>query len=131
MVEGLDRQGWPHKPDVGWSEYDVEVFGNRWTNLQLITVMEDYPKEAQMVRCRLRAMWSLPARAAFWLVLGLELLLCSFLAARSAWAWLLLLTLPLFAIFLHRQKRHLQSRIVVFLDETAKRWNLAKLTERG
>ena len=34
-----------------------------------------------------------------------------------AWLWLLLLTLPLFAWFLQREKRDLQSMIAVFLDD--------------
>jgi hypothetical protein len=37
--------------------------------------------------------------------------------------------LPLAALFLHRQKRNLQSVLVVFLDNLAKDWKLAKVTE--
>jgi hypothetical protein len=40
---------------------------------------------------------------------------------------LLLLTLPVFAYFLHRQKRNLQSLVVVFLDELAKELKLIKV----
>jgi len=41
---------------------------------------------------------------------------------------LLLLTLPLFAYYLHRQKRNLQSLVVVFLDELVKELKLIKVT---
>jgi hypothetical protein len=41
--------------------------------------------------------------------------------------WLLLLTLPLFAWFLRREQRNLQSMIAVFLDELAKEWHLTKV----
>jgi hypothetical protein len=40
----LDRRGWPNRSDIGWSEFDVEVFGNRWSNVQLITAAEDHPR---------------------------------------------------------------------------------------
>ena len=40
---------------------------------------------------------------------------------------MLLLTLPLFAWFLRREQRNLQSMIAVFLDELAKEWRLAKV----
>ena len=39
----------------------------------------------------------------------------------------MLLTLPLFAWFLRRQQRNLQSMIVVFLDDLAKEWRLTKV----
>ena len=42
---------------------------------------------------------------------------------------LLLLTLPAFAYFLSRQKRNLQSLLIVFLDELAKEWRLLKFRE--
>ena len=25
ILERLDKQGWPNKSDIGWSEYDLEV----------------------------------------------------------------------------------------------------------
>ena len=40
---------------------------------------------------------------------------------------LLLLTLPAFAWFLWRQKRNLQSLVIVFLDELAKQWHMLRI----
>src|SRR6267142_3229291 len=76
MLRRLDQQGWPNKSDVGWSEYDVEIYGSRWSQLQLTTVAEEYPQSKRMLRCRLRTRWSLQAKAAFWSLCGLELLVC-------------------------------------------------------
>ena len=45
------------------------------------------------------------------------------------WLWLLLLTLPLFALFIRREQRNLQSIIAVLLDELAKEWKLAKVAK--
>jgi hypothetical protein len=130
ILDGIERRGWPSKPDIGWSEYDVKIFGNRWTHLKLTTVTEDFPKNQQMVRCRLRSAWSLQARAAFWAALGFELLVCGIVGKWLPWLWLLLLTVPLFAWFLAREKRNLQSLMVVFLDELAKKWNFTRVPLR-
>ena len=85
------------------------------------------PEGKQLIRCRLRARWALRTRVAFWSLCGLELLICGLLGRRLPWLWLLLLTLPLFVWFIRRQQRNLQSMMVVFLDELAKEWRLAKV----
>ena len=63
----------------------------------------------------------------FWTLLGLEALLVGFLGGWHQGLVLLLLTLPLFVYFLSRQKRKLQSLVVVFLDELAKELKLIKV----
>jgi hypothetical protein len=128
MLRRLDQQGWPNKSDIGWSEYDLEVYGSRWCNLQITTVSEDHAVGKQMLRCRLRAKWSLQAKVVFWSLCGFELLVLGFARARIPWLWLLLLTLPFLAVFLRREQRNLQSMLVVFLDELAKEWRLKKVT---
>jgi hypothetical protein len=127
ILRQLDQQGWPNKSDIGWSEYDVEIQGNRWSNLQLTTVVEDHPHNKQLLRCRLRGRWSLQAKVAFWSLCAFELLLLGFVSDAIRWLWLLALTLPLLAWFLRHEKRDLQSMIATFLDDLAKQWNLAKV----
>lgn len=129
ILNRLDQRGWPNKTDVGWSDYDVEIYDTRWSRLQLATVAETHPGGKQLFRCRLRPRWALRTKVAFWAVCGLELLLCGFLAPRLPWLWLLLLTLPLFAWFIQRQQRSLQSMISVLLDELAVEWKLTRVTE--
>jgi hypothetical protein len=126
VLHGLEKQGWPNKSDIGWSEHDVEIYGSRWSGLQLVTVAEEHPQSKQALCCRLRARWSLQARVAFWSLCGLELSVLGLLGPSNKWLWLVLLTLPLFVWFLHREKRNLQSVIVVFLDELARSWKLTK-----
>ena len=29
IVQRLEQQGWPNKADIGWSDYDVELYGSR------------------------------------------------------------------------------------------------------
>jgi GT2 family glycosyltransferase len=127
ILRRLDQQGWPNKADTGWSDYDVEVYGTRWSRLQLTTVAEEHPGGRQLIRCSLRGRWALRAKVAFWSLCGFELLVCGLVGPRLPWIWALLLTLPLFAWFLRSQQRNLQSIIVVFLDALAGEWHLTKV----
>jgi glycosyltransferase involved in cell wall biosynthesis len=129
LLRHLDRQGWPNRADTGWSDYDVEIYDTRWSKLQLTTVMEEHPGGKQLIRCRLRPRWSLKAKLSFWLLCGLELVVLGFLASWQPWLWLLLLTLPLFAGFLRREQRDLQSLILVLLDHLATEWKLSKVPQ--
>jgi hypothetical protein len=127
ILRRLDQQAWPSKADIGWSDYDVEVYDTRWSKLQITTVAEEHAESKQLIRCRLRARWALRARVAFWSLCGFVLLVCGFVGHREPWLWLLLLTLPLFGWFLRREQRNLQSLIAVFLDDLAKEWHLTKV----
>jgi len=130
ILRRLDRQGWPNKSDIGWCDYDVEIYGSRWSSVQLTTVEEDHPRGLRLLRCRLRARWSLAAKVAFWGIVGLSLLAIGLGASRWHWVWLVLVSLPAFAWLLHREQRTLQSLLVVFLDEIAKDWNLRRDSQR-
>ncbi len=123
----LEEQGWQYKTDTGWSEFDVEIFGNRWSHLQLTTVAEPHRGAKQMFRCRLRTSWSLPAKVAFLGALGFELLMIGFVGSALPWLWALLFIQPIFAWFFDREQRDLQRVIAVMLDEIAKRRGLLKV----
>ena len=127
VIRELDQRGWANRSDIGWSEFDVEVYGNRWSAVQLITAAEDHPRGRQLLRCRLRARWSLHARVVFWLLVALESIVVGYFGGWLKWLAMLLLTLPLFAYYLHRQKRNQQSLLIVFLDGLAKELGLLKI----
>ncbi len=126
ILRRLDQQGWPNKSDIGWCDYDVEIYGSRWSTVQLATVEEEHARGVGLIRCRLRARWSLAGRVAFWSLAGACVLGIGLGAAHLRWIWLVLLSLPLFAWLLYREQRTLQSLLVVFLDEIAKEWNLRR-----
>ncbi|MEO5804543.1 MAG: glycosyltransferase [Verrucomicrobiota bacterium] len=130
ILTRLEEQGWQFKTDTGWSEFDVEIFGNRWSNLQLTTVAEPHRNEKLMFRCRLRTLWSLPAKVAFWAALGFEMLIIGFVGVALPWLWALLLIQFVFAWFFSREQRDLQRIIIVLLDEVAKRRGLLKLGKK-
>jgi hypothetical protein len=81
----------------------------------------------QLVRCRLRASWTLPARAIFWSFFGLVLLVMGLAGLEKPWYWLLLLPLPAYAGWLQGQQRTFQRIVAVFLDEIAVTLGLRKL----
>ncbi len=127
LVLRLDQQGWASKTDTGWSEYDVELFGNRWSRLQLTTATEDYGGGKRLFRCRLQAQWSLLAKLAFWSALGFELLVIGIVRHDQPWLWMLLLTMPIFGWFIEQEKRNQQRLIAAFLEDVAKQRGLTKL----
>jgi GT2 family glycosyltransferase len=127
VLNRLEQQGWLYKSDAGWSDYDVEIYGSRWNQLQLATVAEDHAQGKHLVRVRLRVLWSLQAKAVFWGLAGFELLVLGLIGARWHWLWILLASLPLLGWYLRRQGRNLQSMLVVFLDQLAKESQLVKL----
>jgi GT2 family glycosyltransferase len=127
VLRQLEQQGWPHKSDIGWSDYDVEIYGSRWSNLQLTTVTEDSSRTEHLLRCRLRTRWSLAAKVAWWTLAGLQVLVLGFISTRLPWFYASLLTLPLLAWGFRREQRTLQSTIVVFLDDLARERQLTKV----
>jgi GT2 family glycosyltransferase len=129
ILQRLDRKGWAKRSDIGWSEYDVEIYGTRWSHVQLTTVAEDHPQNRQMIRCRLRMTESLAARIAFWAALGVELLLIGLVSSWRPWSWWLLLTLPCIVWFLWFDQRKLKSVVTVFLDELAREQSMIKVSE--
>jgi hypothetical protein len=126
VLERLERQGWQHRADAGWSDFDVEIYGSRWSRMQLVTVSEYAARGRQLIRCRLRTLWTLLARLLFWCLLGLELLVIGLAGQDKPWLWWLLATLPLLGWWLVRRERDLRRLMGVFLDEAAAGLGLLK-----
>ncbi len=127
IVLRLDQQGWASKTDTGWSEYDVELFGNRWSRLQLTTATEDFAGGKRLFRCRLCAQWSLLAVLAFWTAFGFEVLLIGVVRNELPFFWMLLLTMPIFGWFIEQEKRNQQRLIAAFLEDVARQRGLTKI----
>lgn len=125
VLERLDQRNWPNRPDAGWSQFDVELYGSRWAKLQLTTVGEWHPGRREMIRCRLNARWSFLARALFWSAAGFQLIVIGFVA--QWWAWTILISLPLIAWWLNQEKRDLTRVTATFLDDLAKEFKLVKI----
>ena len=127
ILTQLERQGWQFKTDAGWSDFDVEILGSRWSRLQLITVAEPHSGNQQMIRCRLRTAWSLPAKVAFWSSVALELVVTGLVRHQLPWIWLILPSCFIFAWFIEQEQRDLQRLIAILLDEVAEKCGLSSI----
>jgi len=127
LLRRLEAMNWPNKSDIGWSEFDVELFGNHWNSVQLVTATEDHNENRFLLRVRLRPRWTLEAKVAFWALSALEVLMLGLLHEWSSWRWLILFSVLPVVWFIRQQARHLQSMIVIFLDEVAKERGLLKI----
>src|SRR4030095_1144078 len=101
-------------------DHDVEIYGSRWTQLQLTTASEEYVRGGRLFRCRLQGFWSLPAKLAFWSAFAFELLVIGIVRSEQPWLWMLLLTMPIFGWFIEQEKRNLQRLIAGLLHDVGK-----------
>ena len=130
VITQLDRAGWPNKADAGWNDFDVEVYGSQWCQMQLLTAAEAYAPRQQSIRCRLKPRWTMFARTVFWSAAGTELLILGFLGALAPWwSWLVLLTLPFFIWWLRCRERDMQRVLAAFLDGVAAQLGFKKMDE--
>jgi hypothetical protein len=127
ILRRLDLEGWPNRGDSGWSDYDIEIYGHRWSRLRLTLIFEDYADGKRLFRCRLRSTWSLPALVAFWAAFAVQLFALGVLARGRPWLWTVLFSMLVFGWYLRSQKRALQRVFAVFLDEMARHWKMTKL----
>jgi glycosyltransferase involved in cell wall biosynthesis len=127
VIEELDRQGWRNKSDVGWSDFDIEVFGSRWCRLRLTAIAEAHGGGRQLFRCRLLTDWSLLAHVVFWSALSFELLIIGVLPSHMWWVSGILISMVGLVLLLRQEQRNLRRIIAVFLDDLAGRIGLAKI----
>jgi len=128
VLDRLGNEGWQHRVDTGWGDFDLEVYGSRWSKLQLITVTEHTTEHGAQICCRLRTRWTLPARLAFNLVAGVSVLATAAWWERSPLAWLLLLTSPALAMVFGRDQKNLRRVFAVFLEQVASTWDATDQT---
>ena len=128
FLERLDEEGWENKPDTGWGQTDLEVFGSRWSRLRLTTVSEQL-ENGHTLRCRIGNTWSLRATFGFWALAALELVVIGLFARFQPWLWMMLLSLPVLSWFLEFQKRATQWEITSLLNEVAAEFGLTRVDE--
>lgn len=124
VLDRLGAEGWQHRVDSGWGGFDLEVYGSRWSKLQLTTVTEHTAERGAQVCCRLRTRWTLPTRLAFSLVAGVSVLAAAAWLERSPPVWLLLLAAPALAAVFQRDQHNLRRVFAVFLEQAAAAWNV-------
>jgi hypothetical protein len=139
LLELLDRDQWQSRTDSGWDEFDVTIFGDRFSKVVVKTVSENHGGQKRLLRARLEDGWTLRGKISFFVV---ALAMC--LAARLWWTialpiaqvpvWALwtvtvlpLLMILLWAGYLHLRARRSLRLAAALLDVTAQRMRLTKL----
>ena len=128
LLARLESAGWQFRVDSGWREFDLEVYGRRWSKLRLTTLAEHAP-DGPRLWCRLQTCWTLPARVVWGAVALLSMLGVLAWAERRPWAWALLLLPPALAWGLARDQQSLRRVFGVFLERVAASW--AEATPRS
>lgn len=127
----LEQRNWPYRADTGWDAFDLEILGNRWSRLQLITAGEVHGEGRRLFRCRFVARWSLLAHALFWGAMAGEILLVGLLGPLVPMLWLIWLTLPCLIWWLETQKGRLRRIVAAFVDATARQLKLDPVDPTG
>lgn len=131
LLARLEQQRWHHRPDTGWNDFDLEVYGSRWCKLRLTTATERALTGGLAIRCRLRGAWTLATRIGFCTLAGMVLTLIGLVPAGRPWLWLLLLALPVALILVRRRQRDLYRVFGTFLDQFAVAHGLQRLDDTG
>jgi len=140
LLELLDRDQWQSRADSGWDEFDVTIYGDRFSKVLVKTVSENHGGEKRLLRARLEGGWTLLGKISFVVIVAS---MC--LAARLWWAlalpssqvplWALwgvtilpLILIGIWAGYLHLRARRSLRLAVALLDLCAKQLNLIKLS---
>lgn len=130
VMQRLDQKCWPNKADAGWNSFDIEVYGSRWCNLQILTAEEELEKGNRLIRCRLTTVWTLLAQIVFWFTAGVEMIVLGFWSSSYPFLWITLLSLPAWIWWFNKQQRDLRRLTTVFLDSLAAELGLQKITSQ-
>jgi hypothetical protein len=116
LLEHLAATGWQLRVDSGWGTCDAEVYGSRWSKLQLLTVNEHTPEGRRRIRCRLRTRTTLAARIGLGMGTGAALVAVALAREAGIWsAWPLLLPVAALA-WLRLDQRNLRRVFAAVLD---------------
>lgn len=127
FLKRLDAEGWQHRTDTGWNDFDVEVMGDRWSRLRLTTVMESRTGNLRVLRCRLEQLWTLTSRMAMSGAIGACLIILGILGRKWPWLWTLTAILPVLGWWLRQQQLRLRRIFAVFLDKATEAEGLVRL----
>jgi hypothetical protein len=139
LLELLDRDQWQARTDSGWDEFDVTIYGDRFTRVDVKTVAENHGGEKRLLRAHLEGGWTFLGKMSFF-----AMAVCMCLAARLWWSlalpragvplWMLwgltvfpLALIGLWAGYLELRTRRSVRLATTLLDLCAKQLQLIKL----
>jgi GT2 family glycosyltransferase len=127
LTSRLEEAGFQIRLDSGWADFDLEVSGNFWSRLRLITVTEELDLGRRNFHCRLQGHWSLGAKLTLALLLVAQIIAIGIVAPVQPWIWLLPLTLPFAALSIDFQYQRLKEMVAVHLVAAARELKLVRV----
>ncbi len=74
----LNREGWKYSADTGWTNWDFQVYGNRFWQIRLLSVTEEHGDGKRLTRVRLH-----PSPTTMLRLIGLVLLVISIMTFQA------------------------------------------------
>jgi GT2 family glycosyltransferase len=119
----LTEHRWGRAIDSGWSDWDLELSGDRWTSVRVCTAQEEHGGGRRLIRVR----FQLRPRGIFLLLAGAGLGVTAFAAtAHLALAAVPVVVTGAFLAFAWQRGRHLAGRATRVFDVVAERLGLLR-----
>ncbi|MDZ7378570.1 MAG: hypothetical protein ONB06_04405, partial [candidate division KSB1 bacterium] len=117
---------WQVRTDTGWDEFDLIIYGDRFSLVEVRTVSENHGGAKRLLRARLEARWTLLAKVLLPLVVAISVILFHATGDRLE-ATPILLAIPAVALYLHLRCRRTLRLGVVLLDRAAQTLGLTRV----
>jgi glycosyltransferase involved in cell wall biosynthesis len=127
LQETLDADRWQSRADSGWDDFDVMIYGDRFSRVPLKTVCENHGGNKRLLRVRLRAEWTLFAKVVFGIATVFSLLTFDVLG-RSWWTAPILLLIPLVATYIHLRAQRLLRLTAALADTVAESLGMKRIS---
>jgi len=101
----IAENGWPHKWDSGWNNFDLDVTINRWSTTSLMTVSEELARGRKFIRCQIRTGWSWSGVALLAIVALAAMVAALTYAPQQPFAWFALAGVPFTTLLLEDRRR--------------------------
>jgi GT2 family glycosyltransferase len=122
LLDLLDRDHWQSRADNGWEEFDLTIYGDRFSKATVKTASENHGGNKRLLRAQLVAGWTLLGKVAFCCVIGGIVVLHQVL--RHA----VLPVIPVFALYLEVRARRTLRLGLALMDLAAQELGLMKLS---
>lgn len=128
VIDALERENWSYSMDTGWKDWDVQVFGNFWWGIKLLTVTEYHGGPKCLTRVRLKT-HMVPTTILVNFVL-LSILAYRQLSHMDAWDFWFQIPYFIFAFVLFRQARRLKRRVAELVGAAGQRCKLTRVAKK-
>src|SRR5204862_3108660 len=128
MFRLLDEEGWRYSTDSGWSDWDIQIYGNFWWSIALQTVTEYHGGGKCLTRIRLRN--RVVITMIIFNMIATSLLIYHEVNVSHVDLWPIGFYLA-FLGFLGTRARALKSRVAELVDLAAFRAGLQRVSRKG